>query len=909
VTPRFFEHVLRLDLPAPRFILRAFMKPVVCALLLLLIALERDGFAQAESPAPAAAAKTPASDPADPEIPFPADIPIPPATVLTAEETLATFKLPPGLKIELVASEPMISTPVAMQFDADGRLWVVEMNGYMPNVDGKGEDIQNGRIVILEDTDNDGRMDKSIVFLDQLVMPRAIGLRKGGALVAVPPVLYWCPDTNGDGKADEQVPLVPTYAAGGNPEHMPNGLLLALDNWIYNSKSNRRFRFRQSGEFRNETTLFRGQWGICQDNFGRLFYNYNSDQLRADLLPSAYLTRNPNFKNPPGINDQIAKSQKVFPGRVTPGVNRGYRKGMLRDGKLIEFTAAAGPLVYRGDLLPEEFRGNAFVPETSANLIKRNILTENDGDIMARDAYEKTEFLTSTSERFRPVNLYDGPDGAIYVTDIARGIVQHITYVTPWLRRQILERNLEQPLTQGRIWRIVPEGATRRPTPKLSGASIAECIAQLSNTNGWVRDTAQRLLVERADPAAVPLLEKAIQTASDPLARLHALWTLDGMEKLQPPIITTALGDSYPKVRAAAIRLLEPFVKGDNDAGADPIFKMLEDPSVDVQLQLLLTLGELKSPRAEESMVKLLARLSENRLARTAVISGLRGREIKFLTLLGGAPEWREESSGRRHVIAQLGRCLLEGRQPTQITGALDLVTAGKLDAPWKQIALLNGVSGIVPLAEPPPDSIAAAQARIGAKPQAAPGLPQSFKPLKVAMEPPQLAALQTLSDASVLQAAGKVNAIFAWPGKPGYVEEKKPPPLTAAQKKFVESGKQLYLLICAACHQPTGLGQEGLAPPLAASDWAEGPENRLARIVLQGVGGPLSVNGKEYSLDMPGLGQVLNDEQIAQILSFVRRDLGNEAPVVSTAAVKKVRDATKDRGASWTADELQQIN
>ncbi len=882
--------------------MRRFLWAVISSAMTLALCAQEDS-KPAGTPGAAAAPNA-----ADPEIPFPADIPIPPATVQTPEETLATFQLPPGLKIELVASEPMISTPVAMQFDADGRLWVVEMNGYMPNVDGKGEDVQNGRVVILEDTDNDGRMDKSVVFLDQLVMPRAIGLRKGGALVAIPPVLYWCPDANGDGKADEQVPLMPTYAAGGNPEHMPNGLFLALDNWIYNAKSNRRFRFRQNGEFRNETTLFRGQWGICQDDFGRLYYNYNSDQLRADLLPSAYLTRNPGFKNPPGINDQIAKSQKVFPGRVTPGVNRGYRKGMLRDGKLVEFTAAAGPLVYRGDLLPQEYRGNSFIPDTSANLIKRNIHTELDGDIIARDAYENSEFLTSTSERFRPVNIYDGPDGAIYITDIARGIVQHITYVTPWLRRQIIARGLEQPLTQGRIWRIVPEGAKRQPAPKLGSASVADCVAQLGHRNGWVRDTAQRLLVERGDATAIPLLEKVVQSGEEPLARLHALWTLDGLEKLEPKIITAALNDKHPKVRSAAIRLFEPIARRD-DASAEPLFKMAEDSSADVQLQLLLTFGELKSARAEQTMVRLLALSSENRLARSATISGLRARELKFLGLLGASPDWNKETSGRVHFIAQLGRCILEGRLADQITGALDLVLAGKLSSSWQQLALLNGLSGIVPLAQPPADSIAAQQAQIGAKPQPPPGLPQSFKPIKVSAEPAQLAALQQLQEPSLQRAIGKVNAIFAWPGKPGYVEEKKPPPLIAAQKQFVAAGKQLYLAICAACHQPTGLGQEGLAPPLAASDWAAGPEGRLVRIALQGIGGPLSVNGKEYALDMPGLGQVLNDEQIAQILSFVRRDLGNEASVVSTATVKKIREATKDRGASWTADELQTIN
>src|SRR5688500_15845298 len=192
-----------------------------------------------------------------------------------------------------------------------------------------------------------------------------------------------------------------------------------------------------------------------------------------------------------------ANRQEIFPGRVASGLNRGYREGALVDGKLTEFTAACGPLVYRGDLFPPEFRGNSFIAETSTNLVKRNIHLERDGDIIARDAYPKREFLTSTSERFRPVNLTDGPDGALYVVDMARGVVQHITYVTPWLRRQIIERKLEQPLNQGRIWRIVPDGSARRPAPPLGKAAPPELVAALGSSNGWTRDTAQRLLVER----------------------------------------------------------------------------------------------------------------------------------------------------------------------------------------------------------------------------------------------------------------------------------------------------------------------------------------------------------------------------------------------------------------------------
>lgn len=864
----------------------------------------------AASPPTAAAPAKPAkpAPPAEVEIPFPADIPIPPATVLSPEEMLKTIKVPPGFHVELVASEPLITTPVATQFDENGRLWVVEMNGYMPNVDAKGEDVPNGRVVVLEDTDGDGKMDKSSVFLDGLVMPRAISLRKGGALVAEPPAVYWCPDENRDLVADKKEPLIPTYTSGGNPEHMPNGLFRALDNWLYNAKSAKRFRFTQSGELKTDTTAFRGQWGIAHDDFGRIYYNTNSDQLRADLLPSAYLARNSNLKGAEGVNVQIAKSQKIFPGRVTPGVNRGYRKGALIDGKLTEFTAVCGPLVYRGDLFPAEFRGNSFVAETSTNLVKRNVHTERDGDIMARDAYQNEEFLTSTSERFRPVNLTDGPDGALYVVDIARGVVQHITYVTPWLRRQILERKLEQPLNQGRVWRVVPDRAPRPARPQLGKATGRELVAALGSSNGWTRDTAQRLLVERADLAVIPLLVDTVRSGPAPLARLHALWTLEGLEKLSATVITMALADSDSKVRAAAVRLLDPLLPSAPPL-ADHLFALAQDPATDVRLQVLCALGQLKSAPAEEALANVLLPLTENYLARSAALSGLKGRELEFLRGLLANSAWSAESPGRKHIVAQLARCVVEERKAERIQALLDLALKDYAKVEWQRAAVLDGATGVIPVPAPPVGSLAEEQAKIGAKPQGSNGLGRGFKPLKVAGEPPQLALLAVTNQPEIQKRAEKVAALFVWPGKPGYVEEKAPPPLTPAQQQFVDTGRQLYTAICAACHQPNGLGQEGLAPPVANSEWSTGPEGRLIRIVLQGVGGPMTVNGRQYSLEMPGLGAVLNDEQIAQILSFMRRDLGNVAPVVETSAVEKLRAATKDRGAGWTADELDNIH
>ena len=814
-------------------------------------------------------------------IPFPAHIPIPPATVLTAEEMLKTFAVPQGFHVELVAGEPMIATPVAMQWDEDGRLWVVEMNGYMRHLDGTGEDAPNGRVVVLEDTDGDGRMDRRTVFLDKLVMPRAIALRQGGALICEPPNVLWCPDANHDLVADSRAVLIPNYTGGGNPEHQPNGLLLAVDGWYYSAKSSWRYKIKPDGAVVREPTVFHGQWGIAQDDSGRIYTNTSEQQLLCDLLPSTYLTRNPNFKEPVGANVEITASQRVFPARVTPGVNRGYRKGVLDDaGRLRTFTAACGPLIYRGDAFPAEFRGNAFVCEPTANLIKRSILTEKDGWITAKDAYDGKEFLTSMSERFRPVNLYDGPDGALYITDMARGIVQHVTYLTPWLRQQYVERKLEQPLDQGRIWRVVPDGFKRPAVPRMSAHTPEQLVADLESTNGWTRDTAQRLLWERFGGSP-------IQMSGMP-AWLASPYTMTSSENVPSRIAAhQILGAIYKgglvskepagKVRATALRVDEPRAKS-NAKHAEEVFAFSKDPSPDVQLQLLLSLGEIGGKKAEAVMAEVLTKHVENPLARTAAISGLRGRELEFLQALLAAPDWTKTSPGRATVVTQLVHCVLQERKPERVA-ALLAFAAQPPKAAWQQLALLDGLTPA-----------------------------KKSKPVKLAAEPPALATLAASPDAEVQKRAAPIAALFTWPGKPGETPEFKAAPLTAAQQEFVAKGAVIYNSICTACHLPQGQGQEGLAPPLAGSEWVSGPEARLIRIVLHGVGGRIAVAGKDYTLSMPGLGAALGDEPVAQVLSYIRRSFGHEQPPVETATVTKTRAAGKDRGSEWTAAELERF-
>ena len=293
-----------------------------------------------------------------------APMPPAPAPVLTPENALKSLTVAPGYKVEVAASEPLIHAPVAIQFGPDGRLWVVEMNGYSPVLGGLGEDDANGRVVVLRDRDGDGRYDDATVFLENLVLPRSIMLVGDGVLVGAPPELAFWRDTNGDGKADSKVVIASDYGAKPNPklplstnaELFPNGGLWAYDNWIYSAAYMKKFRYRD-GKFETGPTIFRGQWGFTQDDFGRFYYNDNTHSLHGDVIFGDYVQRNPNYPRLEGTNVNIAADELVWPAHETPGVTSGGQPAReLRDGRLFKFTAACGPWIYRGDLLPGPLR-------------------------------------------------------------------------------------------------------------------------------------------------------------------------------------------------------------------------------------------------------------------------------------------------------------------------------------------------------------------------------------------------------------------------------------------------------------------------------------------------------------------------------------------------------------------------
>ncbi|MFT7420355.1 MAG: glucose/arabinose dehydrogenase, partial [Arcticibacterium sp.] len=343
--------------------------------------------------------------------------------------SLEDYQVEDGFELSLAASEPFLKAPVSIDFDNKGRIWAVEMIGYMPNLEGMGEDIPNGRISILEDLDKDGVIDHSKTFLDKLVLPRGLAHVYGGLLYVDGPKL-WFVEIKKD-KPGKKTLVDAIYAEGGNVEHSSNGLMMNIDNWIYSAKYNFRYQLKH-GKWLKEPTSYRGQWGITKDNFGRLYFNSNGTQLKGDYVLANKAIQNRYFKPVIAENQKLA-SDRVFPIHQT-SVNRGYQTGTLdKKGYLRNVTAACGPLVYRGGAFLENYNQNVFTCEPAANLIKRNVMTFENIRSSGKQAIEGKEFIASTDEGFRPVNLFNGPDGAIYVVDMHRGIIQHKAYISQYL--------------------------------------------------------------------------------------------------------------------------------------------------------------------------------------------------------------------------------------------------------------------------------------------------------------------------------------------------------------------------------------------------------------------------------------------------------------------------------------------
>ena len=550
----------------------------------------------------------------------------------TPEESAGLMRLPAGLKVEIAASEPLLADPVDMAFDERGRIFVCEIHGYnlegyydilelnktgvldtqVRRIDASSEaqqraaEGQYGTVKLPEDTDGDGRFDKMVVWADRLPPCYGVVPARGGVIVVCSPDILVLSDRDGDGKAEVREKL---YQTGGGPMwSRPSNPRWNIDNWVYYDEG---YRFSTDGSA-HEPSTGNGQFGQAVSDWGDRFYMVQSQPVRYVVpLPHRHLARNPYYGAKGGYqsllpyNDVYPISQP-HPWRAKRGADPAWLKfyGAAEATPNGYVTSACGNVIYRGSGLPAEYQGNYFFCENAQNLIHRCLL-ERDGAgwKVERARNDKVEFLASPEIWFRPVNLHNGPDGALYIVDMYREIIEDYSAIPRFLQQQYVE-SLIAGHDRGRIWRLQAEGAPPWRKLDLSEASAGELVNALSNPNAWWRETAQRLLVERGDRSAADALRALVRNGKTPQARLHALCSLDGLEALQPADVAAALADPFFAVRTHALRLSELWLDGPVNL-LQAALCLVDDPDARVRLQLALTLGETDDPRAQQALAQL----------------------------------------------------------------------------------------------------------------------------------------------------------------------------------------------------------------------------------------------------------------------------------------------------------------
>jgi len=826
---------------------------------------------------------------------------------LSPAEALKTFYMPPGYYLELVASEPLVQDPIAMEWDTHGRLWVVEMPAFLRDFRFPEPDLDPiCRIVVLEDTHHTGKMDKRTVFADHLVLPRSVKVLEQGVLVGEPPYIWLMHDRDGDLHMHTKEMISNAYGRReGNVEENANSLTWALDNRIYTTDVDIYLRL-QHGKFEVGRTLVRGEWGLSQDDAGRMFRNTNESPVHVDLVPTPYYARNPNLLRTRGSYDALGEFSEintVWPVRPNPGTNRAYQQGIDRpDGSIAKYTSACGLLVYRGDRLPAELYGNVFVAEPAANLVGRSVLQDDGTTLRAHKGYARGEFLASTDERFRPVYLSNAPDGTLYIADMYRGVIQERSDITQYLQGQIQKRHLLQATDLGRIYRVMHETTKRDERPALADDTPAQLVAALAEPNGWRRDRAQQLLVEHGDKSVVPALANLAQTAPDPRTRLHALWTLDGLDSLPAALVAKALDDPSRDVRTSGLRLAERWLADPHSPLLAAVEQQGEDPDWSVREQLAATLGTLPPGQREPALASLLQRHGDDPVVVDVALSGLRGSEAVVLAALLRA-ESRAAPPPFTPAITMLAATIVRSARDQAVQDLMSKITTESVPI-WQRSALLQGLE-IALLGADMPGSIVEKKDALGNRLatggayafQHVPIPISSYMPgrhtLRLSREPAALSALAARGGYFSRRAA-RVMAQVVWPGKPGAAVVA---PLTPAEQIRYEAGREVYKNICQACHQPDGRGMERMAANLIDSPLALAPAEVTVRILM---------NGKEGAIGlMPPIGAALSDDQVAAVLTYVRREWGQPGTPVEPGTVKAVRALTAGRKQAWTNAEL----
>jgi len=615
---------------------------------------------------------------------------------LSPEDSLKYLKTEPGLKVELVAAEPMVVDPVAVAWDEKGRMYVVEDRGY-PVGPGKGQP-PVGQVVLLEDTDGDGKYDKRTVFADGLTFPNGIMPWDGGVYVTCAPYLYYFKDTDGDGKADVKRIVFKGFQDLSTTQLRVSHPMLNIDNWVYLTSGLTAakvsspehperpvvFLDRVDGRFRPGTdalfeTAGTAQFGQTFDRFGRKFICSNRNHIQQVVMQTRYLKRNPNLAFSQQVEDipDHEAACRVYPlsANITTAA---YHAGYI--------TSACGITIYEGSALPLQYRGNSFTCEPAGNLVHRDVLSPNGVTFIAKRAYPTNEFLASPDNWFRPVNLANGPDGALYVCDMYRKTIEHPEYL-PEATRKVTD--FESGKTMGRIYRIVADYHVQSPKPKIDPGKLntRELVAELENANIWSRMTAQRLLLERQDKKSVSYLKSLCAKGKTPEARVHALRTLEALGGLTEREIKDALHDKNPAIREHAIQLAEPRLS-DSPSLVKELLTLAVDPDARVRFQCALSLGDVNDDRIIRPLAKIAAQNLNDKWTRAATLTAITHHEELFLhEFLPMASERNPESLPA--MMADLGH-ILAAALPTERLGQTlqELVSSSSsTDLPWEMAA------------------------------------------------------------------------------------------------------------------------------------------------------------------------------------------------------------------------------
>ena len=512
---------------------------------------------------------------------------------LPVKESLARFALPEGYFMEAALTEPAIAEPVDIVFDGNGRMFVAEMRSYMQDVDGTDQDAPVSRISLHEDRDGDGTFDTHSIFLDGLVMPRMmLPLRKGELLVNETHThdIFLYKDTDGDGVSDSKTPWYVGGPRGGNMEHQQSGLIWALDNWIYMTINAWRLRWDGYGKppLKEKTPPNGGQWGLSQDDNGKLwFINAGGEIGPLNFQQPIIYGR---FSVPGELSEDF---RTVYPLPTLPDMQAGTRQMRPEDGTLNHFTSTCGGEVFRGDRLPKGMRGDLFFSEPVGRIVRQARVEVRDGLTYLSNAYPGSEFIRTRDPNFRAVNLKTAPDGTLYLVDMHRGIIQEGAWVGEgsYLRRVVDKYDLDKNILHGRIYRLRHRGFERGGQPRMFEESSAELVQHLAHPNGWWRDTAQRLLILQGDRSVQGALEAMANSQASPFARMHALWTLEGLGVLEDKVVLQALVDGDPQVRANALRVADALIarQGKNPKLHQGIVEQERDvkhPTVAIQAML-----------------------------------------------------------------------------------------------------------------------------------------------------------------------------------------------------------------------------------------------------------------------------------------------------------------------------------